>query len=282
MTDTPEIDVFDYLDYRAFLRDYYVDRKERRGLSYRSISKRIGLRSSNYFKLVLDAERNLTEEMAHRFAEAIGLLDDSAEYFCELVRFNQSKTSKIRAAAYERLAQFRGYRQVRPLEAKQAEYHSTWYLPAIRELVGSRDFVEDPSWIAAKLRPKIKKGEAARALEVLLDLGLLIRDSDGRLSQGDSLVSTGPEAQSVHVANYHRTMMRMAEASLDEFRAAERDISALTLCLGPDGLKRLKQRLQRFRRELLELSDDEQDPTQVVQLNFQLFPLSDFDDAGDR
>jgi hypothetical protein len=32
--------------------------------------------------------------------------------------------------------------------------------------------------------------------------------------------------------------------------------------------------VQRFRRELLELSDLEQQPERVIQINFQIFPLS--------
>ena len=50
--------------------------------------------------------------------------------------------------------------------------------------------------------------------------------------------------------------------------------SSLTLCLGRGGLMNLKTRLQRLRRELLELSALETEPEQVVQVNFQLFPLS--------
>jgi len=44
--------------------------------------------------------------------------------------------------------------------------------------------------------------------------------------------------------------------------------------LSRGGLRAFKERLQRFRRELLELSALESEPEQVVQLNFQLFPLS--------
>jgi uncharacterized protein (TIGR02147 family) len=56
--------------------------------------------------------------------------------------------------------------------------------------------------------------------------------------------------------------------------ARERDISSLTLCLGSGGLARLKERIQAFRRELLELAESEGQPSQVVQINFQLFPLT--------
>jgi uncharacterized protein (TIGR02147 family) len=266
-------DVFDYLDYRAFLRDRYVAGKER-GLSYRAFSRRVGLRSPNFLKRVIDGERNLSDDTAARFAKALALDVEATAYFLDLVRFNQARTTTERNAAYARLTGFRRYRKARPLEIAHAAYHSTWYLPAIRELAARHDFSDDPAWIASMLVPAISKNDAARALETLLELGLLVREKDGRITQGEELVSTGAETRGLHIANYHRAMMERAAASIDEIVAADRDISSLTLCVSEDGLRRLKERIQRFRRELLELSSLEDDPLQVVQINFQLFPLS--------
>jgi hypothetical protein len=39
-------------------------------------------------------------------------------------------------------------------------------------------------------------------------------------------------------------------------------------------LAAFKERIQRVRRELLELSALDKNPEQVIQINFQLFPLS--------
>jgi uncharacterized protein (TIGR02147 family) len=268
------IDVFDYLDFRSFLRDAYLHGKEHRGLSYRGFSRRAGLKSPNFLKRVIDGERNISEDMAPRFAKALGLAGDAATYFQDLVRFNQARTLTQRNLHYARLTGSRRYRKSRKLELAHAAYHSTWYLPAIRELVARRDFQDDPQWIAAALIPPIGASEAKRALDTLLDLGLVTRDSAGAIRQKDVLLSTGPETSGLHIANYHRTMMERATAAIDLVSPADRDISSLTLCLGEDGLRRLKERIQRFRREILELSTLEDDPVQVVQLNFQLFPLS--------
>lgn len=269
------MDVFQYLDYRAYLRDFYADRKARgRGFSYRAFSRRAGLRSPNYLKLVIDGQRNLTAPMAGRFAAACGLAGDEAAFFVDLVAFNQASTAGERNAAYGRLTSFRRYRRAHQLELAHAAYHSSWYLPAIRELAARRDFCDDPAWIGSRLRPPIARAEAARALEVLVALGLLVRGEDGRLAQGEKLVSTGPETAGLHIGNYHRTMMERAAASIDLVPARERDISSLTLCLGEHGLGRVKERIQQFRRELLELSALEEDPRQVVQINMQLFPLT--------
>jgi uncharacterized protein (TIGR02147 family) len=270
--DGPE--VFEYLDHRAFLRDYYAAKKASRGLSFRAFSKRAGLSSPNYLKLVIEGQRNLTPATAASFAKAAGLEGDAARYFAELVVFTQAKTSSERNQSYARITGFRRYREARPLELAHAAYHSTWYLPAIRELASRADFRDDSEWIAATLWPSISVADAAHAMRVLLQLGLLTRTSAGKIVQSDAVVSTGPEVADVNVANYHRMMMQRASDAVDAVPPSERDISSLTLCLGPQGVRRLKQRIQRFRRELLEISTREETLEQVVQVNFQLFPLS--------
>lgn len=273
-TATP-IDVFSYLDYRAFLRDYYNARKEKgRGFSYRSFSRKAGLKSPNYLKLVMDGERNLSGAMAERFGAACGLGDDELRYFVDLVGFQQADTASERSKFYSRLTGYQRYRAAHKLDVAHAAYYSAWYMPAIRELVARHNFREDPEWIGAQLVPAISALDAKRALETLLELGLLVRGDDGALRQADALLSTGPETRGVHIGNYHRSMMQQAIQSIDLVGPKDRDISSLTLCVGPNGLRVFKERIQRFRRELLELSALEDEPDQVVQINFQLFPLS--------
>jgi uncharacterized protein (TIGR02147 family) len=275
MAKRSAIDVFGYLDYRSFLRDYYIEQKARgRGFSYRVFSRYAGLRSPNYLKLVIDGERNLTEKMALTFARACELAGEESDYFIDLVAFNQATGATESAKRYAKLTGLRRYRKAHKLELAQEAYHSKWYYPAIRELAARSDFVEDAAWIARTLRPKIRPREAKKALDVLIELGLLTRNEDGSIAQSEPIVSSGAETRNVYMVNYHRAMLERASHSMDEFPGAERDISSLTLCIGKGGLERIKQRIQRFRRELLELSALEDDPEQVVQVNFQLFPLS--------
>jgi uncharacterized protein (TIGR02147 family) len=271
----PPVGVYAYLDYRAFLRDHYAAKKAAsRAFSYRAFSKRAGVASPNYLKLVIEGQRSLSTKMAERFALACALDADASRYFVHLVAFNQAKSSTERAEAYDKLTGFQSYRQAHKLELAHAAYYSDWYMPAIRELAASAQFREDPEWIADQLVPKVSPLQAQRALETLVELGLLVRGTSGRLVQADALVSTGPETRGLHIVAFHRAMTQRAIEAIDLVPAAERDISSLTLCLGRGGLTTLKTRLQRLRRELLELSALETEPEQVVQVNFQLFPLS--------
>jgi uncharacterized protein (TIGR02147 family) len=276
-SDTPAPNVYAFLDYRAFLRAHYEHRKAAGRLSFRAFSQRAGLKSPNYLKLVMDGQRNLSNDMAPRFARACGLTGDAERYFERLVDFNQARTVDERTRCYRKLCRERRFRERHKLSPAQDLYHSRWYLPAIRELAASVDFNSDPEWIAARLLPPIAPREAQLAVDTLLELGMLKREGKGRnatLTRGEATVSTGPEVRSLHLANFHRSMIEHARTSLDRIPMDQRDISSLTLCLGEDGLDRIKRAVQRFRRELLEIEQLEAEPRQVVQINFQLFPLS--------
>jgi uncharacterized protein (TIGR02147 family) len=242
-------------------------------MSLRAFSRRVGLRSPNYLKLVMDGDRNLTPELALRFAEACGLSGDAVDYFCTLVLFNQAKSAKERDLHYGRIKSFRRYRDTHKLDLAQAAYHAEWYIPAIRELVVRADFVDDPKWIAKALLPAISAPQARKALAVLCELGLLVRDARGRLVQTEPLVGTGQGPLGHHVARFHRTMMQLAAESLDRVPREDREIGALTLCISDAQMRALKRDLERFEQELLQRYGAE-DAERVVQVNFQMFPLS--------
>lgn len=270
------VNIFEYLDYRAYLRDHYQERKAHEyGFSHRAFSKRAGLRSTNYLKLVMDGQRNLSPEMAHQFADGCGLEGRAADYFCELVAFNQADTAAERNRCHERMMRYKQYRAIHNLASAQSAYYATWYLPAIRELAARPDFDPDPKWIGRTLLPRIAASEAQKALATLLQLGLLVEDADGRIRQSVALVTSGPGPLGHQVVNYHRAMLERASAAIDLIPREEREISALTLCVSQEVLLDLKERIREFRRELLQLAELGGAPERVVQLNFQLFPLSE-------
>jgi len=232
---------------------------------------------SNYLKMVIEGERNLTCDMAKRFAHACRLEGKEAEYFCTLVDFANAKTVQERNYLYGQLQKYKRYNIYHELELAQDYYHSKWFLPAIREMISTRHFREDYTWIAKQMLPPIKPREAQIAIQTLLKLELLKRNKKGKLIQGAPLVTTGAETRSLHLVNYHQTMMGHASTSIDRLKASERDISSITLCLDKHGVTRLKKIISDFRRKLLELEETDLNKEQVIQVNFQVFPLTSID-----
>jgi uncharacterized protein (TIGR02147 family) len=268
-------DVLEYDDYRAYLRAFYGAKKARRGgFSLRAFSQSAGLTSSNYLKLVMDGARNLSPATAERFAEACGLRGQSASYFCALVAYGQAESGAERERAYRALRGHRRFRAVHVLDDAYAAYHAEWYIPAIRELAARPDFQADPHWIAARMLPAIPPRAADKALSVLRELGMLKDDEAGVPRQVHALVDTPDRPLGVHVVKYHRAMLERASEAIDAVPREQREIAALTLCLSEAQLTELKARLVSLRRELLEEYTAGPDARRVVQVNFQLFPLT--------
>jgi uncharacterized protein (TIGR02147 family) len=266
--------VFGYLDYRQFLADHYAERKrEEYGFSYRVLARRAGCKSTNYPCLVIKGKRNLTEDMALRFAEACGLRKNEAAYFGDLVQYNQARGGPAKERCYARLLKFTQFRKVHQLSAAQAQYFSEWYIPAIRELAARADFCAEPSWIAECLLPSITPAQARKALKVLYELGFLVKDEQGAVRRPHELVSSGGPLGH-HLVAYHRAMLERASAAIDLIPREEREIASLTLCISQRRLLELKQQIRDFRQQLLQTAEKEDVFERVVQVGFQLFPIS--------
>lgn len=270
-------DLFNYLDYRHYLKDYYREQKEKKGsqFSFRTFARSAGMSSPNFLKLVTEGKRNLGPDGIERFAKALKLNKEEFVYFTNLVHFNQSSTDDERNGWYRRLSMSRKYREVRQIENDYFVYYSHWYYSAVRELVLLPDFKESPEWIAKKLSPAITAREAKTALELLLKMGFVKREASGKLVQSERNITTAREVQSLAISNYHRQMMQLASESIERVTASKRDISSLTLCLSRDKFKEAKRRLQEFRRELNVLLSEDARSEAVYQINLQIFNLSE-------
>lgn len=269
------LNVFSFIDYRAFLKAHYEERKAKsKNYSYRLFSRLAKVKAPNYLKLVIDGQRNLSEDMAERFAKACKLDDEAAEYFVDLVAFNQATSTKERDRLLQRLARFRGYRQAHQLDLRHAEYHRNWWVPAICELASRSDFQGDAEAIAAKLVPAITVEQAQDALDLLVELELLAKDESGQLRRTEAVLTTGSQTSGVHIANFHRSMLERAAAAIDDVPAAERDISSITMCVSPDSVQTIRKRVAELRKELIAIAVADPEPQQVIQVNLQIFPLS--------
>lgn len=267
--------IFEYVDYREYLRDYYDAGKANVSqFSYRYLGRLAGFSSPNFFKLVMDGDRNLSADSIAKFAKALKLDGEEKRFFADLVAFGQAETVDERNEAFERVAVSRRFRSARRLDSSMFEYLSRWYHPAIRELAARDDFRKDPEWISQRLSPDVSLEQIDSSLELLFDLGLLVEDDDGMISRGDPSVTTGHEVRSLAIGNYHRQMLERAAQSIIDVPRELRDISALTVCIDADKVSEVKERIHAFRESLLDFCDRDANPEAVFQINFQLFPLT--------
>lgn len=273
--ETPLPHVYAYLDFRAFLSDWFDAKKATNPrYSHRAFVAKTGQRSPSMLADVIAGRRALTAAGLDGFVNALGLKGEQARFFRLLVEFEQAPTPEEKNHALTDILSTQRFREARKLEGAGFEYLSTWYLPAIRELANRDDFRDDPAWVAKQLRPPISKRDAAKALELLFELELLVRDGD-TITHGGGSVVTPHEVTSLAVQNYHRGMLELAGSALHEVDAAQRHFLGVTVSVPPELIGELKAELNAMQQRLLELCAGSESPAdQVFQFNLHFFPLT--------
>jgi len=268
--------IFRYSDYRKFLKILFEFRKDKnRHFTFRLFSKRAGLASPSALKEVIEGKKNLTHKSVLKFALGFGLNKGETEYFTQLVFFNQSKTEKEKNQYYREILRFQQVRKGKTLTASQYQYYTNWFNSAIRELVATKGFKQDPEKIANTLVPKIKTGEAKKALELLLSLGLLKRGPDGKISQSSAKLEVDPDVTSLSIRNFNRSMIERGKEAIERFPQELREVSGLTLSLSKSSIPEIKSLVREFKKQILNYAvNDAREAEEVYQLNFQFFPLS--------
>lgn len=269
------VNLFHYRDYRKFLRDWYqAAKKSRASFSFRTFSKRAGFKSTNFFKLVMDGDRNLTDNSLSQFMEGLRLNKQEQTFFWHLVYYNQATSSEEKALHYQSLLQSQKFQERRLLEKDQYDYFSNWYHSVIRELVVSSGFDGTVEWLERRLLPAVSTSRIKKSILLLQKLGLIREVGEGRWEQCDTLVSTGPEVRSLAVMNCHRELLKLAGDIMENVPAPERDISALILGIKREHLEELKGHIQAFRQKILKLVSTVSDPEEVVSMTIQLLPVT--------
>ncbi len=264
-----------YCDYREFLKDYYEETKKKHSyFSYRYFCRKAGLKSSGLYKEIVSGKRNLTEETLASFIKGLVLAEKEASFFSALVHFNQAKTAKEKAKHLEEMRNLLPKLSEKLVPVNFYSYYSKWYNLAIRELASTFDWKEDYSKLAEMVLPAIKKTEAREAVKLLLDLGFLIKNSDGTYKQNDPHISSGPEVVSVAIRNVNHQLSQLGMDAIHEYPPTIRDISSLTLGISKENYQLIKQEILAFRDRVKRILTTQENVNGVYNLNIQLFPLS--------
>ncbi len=269
-------DIFRYEDYRSYLRDMYQYLKASHpGFSHRVFARMAGIKSYNYLKLVMDGQRNLSAKMIPAFVKGFKLNKQEAEFFAHTVALSQAQNVQEKSEILQRHQREKKFREVKEIDLDQYEYFSKWYYAAVRELMNLAEFREDPVWISKKLGGLISESQVLDALKRLERLGLVGRNSDGKLVITEANVASAPEIQSTALFSFHEEMIQKALNALRTLGSHERDVSSVTLALSEADLKIVKKSVLQFRRKILAQFDGKRPAgSEVFQMNIQLFPLS--------
>lgn len=266
--------LFEYRDYRLFLRDYYDYFKKKKTFSLRIFSKRAGFKSINIYKLVMEGRRNLTEESFVKFMKGIRLNKSEREFFIHLVHFNQAKNQEEKDRHYISLVQCHQLSKIKELEKNQIVFYSSWYHSVIRELLVSEEFDGTPEWISEKLNPKVSVDEVKDSIELLLKLKLVNKTKGNRFVQSNNVITSGSRVSKFDPRDIHRAYIELAKNALRSDFDETKDICSLSLGVQRDQIPLIINKVQEFKKSILKIASIVTKPEEVMQMNIQVFPVT--------
>ena len=269
------ISIFDYLDYREFLRDFYLEQKRKHSyFTFRFIAQKTDIDPAHIAR-VFQLKRHLSEKSLSSFIHLCKFGEEEKKYFDRLVAFNTARTERQARQAFEALLSLSGVK-TNVLKPDQYVFYTKWYYTAVRALIAMRSFkIKDSAAIARMLSPPVSVKEAREALQLLLKLGIVYADPDGILHSSDIHITSGKKWRSLAVKTFQAETIRLAGESLDRHPKEVRDISTVTIGIKRDRMVEMRERIADFRKSIMHLAEEDQEPDDVFQLNIQLFPLTD-------
>lgn len=275
MRKMPQISIFEYVDYRFFLEDYFnLQKKSSRRFSYRSFAQKAGVAAS-LLKDILSRRQKLTIPTMRKYAAAMELGKKECAYFEALVGFNNATSNKEKNRFFGEMVRLRGRSAVRFLDVRQYEYFSEWYHPVVRELVTHVGVGCNAEAIARCIFPAVSPAKIRKSISLLRELGLIYESPDGTWHASDKIVSSEYEIRSVALKNYHTGIMERAVEALDSSPGEDREFQGLTISASRATFRRMKERIRVFTDELLSMAASEtEEAEEVFQVNLQMFPFT--------
>lgn len=272
---TPSRHFFEYDDYRALLAKLMAERKAR-GLpcSYRWMAQQAGYTSPNFFKLVIDQERELTAEGAEKVVQMFKLSVAEGDYFRALVQFQRAKdlTDKLHYA--EMLVGLKPRLATSILAKDQFEYHRKWAYVVLREVLTLREGFRNADEICEKVSLGLSRVQIHEGIVHLQKLGLIASDGQGFLRVRHQTLRSGDRVINSALFGFHLEILDLAKQALGRFKAHEREFHAVTVRLTPEAYELARRKIQKLKDEILELSEAADTAENVLQLNLQLFPVA--------
>lgn len=275
-----------YMDFRKYLQDYYLYRRELtkndlRPYNYAVFSASADIKSPNYLKMIIDGKRNLSEDMVGKFAKAMGFNKDQAAEFRVLVNFGQATDPADRNFHLKELTGLRVENQLKSgeIDRKAWDKVPNWIAWILYAMIDQRGVAFQVEELKGLLRGKASSNEIQEALQNLITAGQVVRDEEtGALKKAHSLIDSPEDIPVALVRRLQAQLMYLGLESLYQDSASDREFGSLTLALTKDEFEQIKFQLRKMRKELHKDNSIKRMSSpgeRVYQLNLQLFPVTE-------
>lgn len=243
-------------------------------LTHREFSNRLGLSSPATLSHILSGYRKISLELISPIAKALELNNSEERFFHALVLFYRSKNPAEKEALFSDLQKMRIRSNCFQIELKHHAYFGSWYFAPLLEILYYQDIpYSECSSLGRALEPSISSQDAKRAIDRMIEIGMVEVDENGILRRMLKVISSEGIPISI-LRNLNREYLEIAKAAQDSFAREERNISSVTIAMSEENFQRASVKMDELRQFILGLTGSKSNMDRVMQFTFAAHPLT--------
>lgn len=225
--------------------------------------------SRSYLSDILKSRCGLSKASALTIAKSLDYGENEADYLFALSDQKFARTTAKREMAEAKIRALAHASSREHIQLDTFESVSEWYHLAILELTLLEQFEFSDEYIASAL--DIPRETVRPAIDRLVRLGLA-RIESGRLIATEAM-GAGNEVPSKAIRNFHRQVLKKADASIEGQSPDRRLLTSGFIALPEDRLAAARKRIQDFMTSFTEEFDSTESKDALFAVSLQFFDL---------
>lgn len=269
--------VFDCNNLKQFW-EWVLEKSPKAPLSIKKLSQELDYSSDRSLGMVINGQRAFNEKMRERLVRYLKLTPNESRYISLLVAKEVSESLKEINYYEEQLEKIKPKKiQYKKLRVEETKSISQWYfypICSVIELLGERATLKN---IFESFNQKVTSDELKKALQILIDMNIVINESHIYKKQQFDYLTTTTDIPSESIRDTHKSILKRAIEVIDEQSVLEREYMAKTFIVNQDRVPELKRRIseliENFTNEVIDAPNCEI-KQEVYQLNVQFYRQS--------
>lgn len=264
---------FNYLDFlNQYLRptgSYGMGKR-----SLREMAADLGYNSPSILTMILKGQRFPSRTFIDQFCEYFKINNTQKELLHLLVNLERknSKGQDISDIS-NKIQRLMPDRHIDTVDVLWFKKVAGWHYTAIKNLIKTPYFIEDYDIISRQLKNRVTPKQVKEAIDLLLELEVIERNSAGELEVNTGSWRTPTGINSSAIRKFHKGMILEALYSLENENADRRFISGLTLQFDTSQKEEATADIMQFLNDF-NTKYYKKDSKHLGQLNIQFFRLN--------
>jgi uncharacterized protein (TIGR02147 family) len=268
----PETNIYQYVDYRAFLKDRFRWLQSQDAtFSQRKLARTAGFANPGFFNEVIQGRRKLSSAAIERMGQGMSLESNETEFLRVLVAYTEAKDLGEKEAAHQKLELRRNRHFFRRLNQSQSKYYLDFNYPLVRAAIEACDFRGNYQILGDFLRPPMQAASVKRYVRDLCEWGLVSQDRDGKYVVTHSFLEP-PEEMRDALVRLQQAWLSQSVFHINAVPASERHVSSALLTVGEETYKAILKQVEKMREEILRMVREDKAADRVVLFNIQVLP----------